>query len=192
MPRTEEQFEKIRIEKRQLIMDSALELFAENGFQNTSISDIAKHADISKGLLYNYFTSKEELLESILNEGIDEMYQLFDVNKDGKLEREEMELFITETFRIIRSNLRFWKLYWAVSLHPQAIKYFEKRRTGQNASMINMGVEYFRQQGFENPFLELLLFSATIKGIALVYTMSPEGYPIDEAIQEVIHRYCKK
>ena len=62
-PRTKQQFEDIREEKRSLIMKVALELFAEEGYHNTSISKIASRAGISKGLLYNYFDSKEDLIK---------------------------------------------------------------------------------------------------------------------------------
>ena len=53
MPRTKEQFEEIRSRTKQKILESALELFAEKGFKGTSISEIAKTANISKGLAYN-------------------------------------------------------------------------------------------------------------------------------------------
>ena len=41
---------------------AALDLFAENGLDATSISDVAKHAGIGKGTVYEYFSSKEELI----------------------------------------------------------------------------------------------------------------------------------
>ena len=66
-PRTPKQFEEIREEKKTLIMDVALEHFANEGYHNTTINHIAKHAGISKGLMYNYFESKEELLAEIIN-----------------------------------------------------------------------------------------------------------------------------
>ncbi|HET6559885.1 MAG TPA: TetR/AcrR family transcriptional regulator, partial [Prolixibacteraceae bacterium] len=66
MPRTTVQFEAIREEKRKLILETALELFAENGYHGTSISHITKKAGISKGLLYNYFVSKEDVLKNII------------------------------------------------------------------------------------------------------------------------------
>ena len=43
-------------------MDVALQHFANKGFHATTIYHIAEHAGISKGLMYNYFNSKEELL----------------------------------------------------------------------------------------------------------------------------------
>ena len=66
MPRSIEQYEAIRKEKRELILDTALSLFAENGFHQTSIEQIARKAGISKGLTYNYFESKELLLQAVL------------------------------------------------------------------------------------------------------------------------------
>ena len=53
-PRTEQQFEEIRESKKKLILETALELFASEGFHTTPISRIASEAGISKGLLYNY------------------------------------------------------------------------------------------------------------------------------------------
>ncbi len=61
-PRTQEQFEEMRESRRQQIMDAALELFAQEGYSHCSISQLAGHAGISKGLMYNYFESKEALL----------------------------------------------------------------------------------------------------------------------------------
>ena len=65
-PRTSKQVSKIRQEKKELIMEVSLELFAENGFHATSISKIAKKAGISKGLAYNYFESKKDILDERL------------------------------------------------------------------------------------------------------------------------------
>ncbi len=43
------------------ILDSAIELFNTNGYAGTSISDISKKANLSKGILYHYFKNKDEL-----------------------------------------------------------------------------------------------------------------------------------
>ena len=71
MPRTEEQYESIRENRKTEIVNASLKLFAHNGYHSTTISMIAKEANISKGLVYNYFKSKEEVLKTILFEGID-------------------------------------------------------------------------------------------------------------------------
>ena len=48
-----ERFEEMRQRSEEKILAVALELFATKGYKNTSISDIAKKANISKGLMYN-------------------------------------------------------------------------------------------------------------------------------------------
>ncbi|MEG1585170.1 MAG: TetR/AcrR family transcriptional regulator, partial [Anaerovorax sp.] len=53
--------------KRDIIVNSAFELFLEKGYMNTKIIDIADAVGIGKGTFYEYFTSKEELLLEVLS-----------------------------------------------------------------------------------------------------------------------------
>ena len=48
------------------ILEAALELFAQSGYLGTSMSDIAKKLGITKGALYKHYTSKQEILDSIV------------------------------------------------------------------------------------------------------------------------------
>lgn len=63
--------------KREKILEIALKLFMEKGFNKTSIDEITKLADISKGSFYTYFKSKEELLESIIEELLEVVEEKF-------------------------------------------------------------------------------------------------------------------
>ena len=65
MPSREEQKEQ----RRQLIIAKALELFATRGYSDTKIGDIAKAADMSMGLMFHYFESKEQLYEELVRMG---------------------------------------------------------------------------------------------------------------------------
>ena len=51
----------IKSDKRTRIINAALTVFSRDGFQNSKIEDIARAADIGKGTLYEYFSSKDEL-----------------------------------------------------------------------------------------------------------------------------------
>jgi AcrR family transcriptional regulator len=53
------------LDKRRLIVDAAIKVFAEKGYHGTRISDIAHHAEIAYGLVYHYFKNKEEILDTI-------------------------------------------------------------------------------------------------------------------------------
>lgn len=53
-------------ETRTKLVDTALDLFARQGVDNTSIKDIAREAGVAQGLLYHYFASKDDLLWGVL------------------------------------------------------------------------------------------------------------------------------
>jgi AcrR family transcriptional regulator len=52
------------------LIAAALELFVERGFAATKLDDVAARAGVSKGTLYLYFTSKEELFKAVIQQGI--------------------------------------------------------------------------------------------------------------------------
>ena len=70
---------------RQFILDRAVLEFAKNGFESTTMDRIAEAAEVSKGTLYNYFSSKEELITSLVE---DRFTQIFEAVEDV-LEGEE-------------------------------------------------------------------------------------------------------
>lgn len=55
-------------EKRRLIIDAAVRVFARDGYHTSRVGDIAEEAGIAHGLLYHYFSSKEEVLATLFRE----------------------------------------------------------------------------------------------------------------------------
>jgi AcrR family transcriptional regulator len=55
-------------EKRRLLLDAAVRVFARKGFYESRVGDIAEEAGVAHGLLYHYFSSKDEVLETIFRE----------------------------------------------------------------------------------------------------------------------------
>jgi len=55
-------------EKRRVILDAAVRVFAHKGFHTSRVGDIAEEAGIAHGLLYHYFSSKDEVLETIFRD----------------------------------------------------------------------------------------------------------------------------
>jgi AcrR family transcriptional regulator len=56
------------VDKRRLILDSAIHVFAEQGFHHCRVSDVADEAGVAYGLVYHYFDSKEEILNTLFSE----------------------------------------------------------------------------------------------------------------------------
>jgi TetR/AcrR family fatty acid metabolism transcriptional regulator len=55
-------------DKRRLLLDAAVRVFAQKGYHECRVGDIAEEAGVAHGLLYHYFSSKEELLETIFRD----------------------------------------------------------------------------------------------------------------------------
>ena len=69
--------------KRQLIIDAAIEVFSRNGFQNSTISQIARKADVAEGTIYQYFKNKEDLFFSIPIDKTKEFYNELELHLEG-------------------------------------------------------------------------------------------------------------
>ncbi len=56
------------VDKRRLILDAAIRVFARQGFHNCRVADIADEAGVAYGLVYHYFRSKDEVLNELFTE----------------------------------------------------------------------------------------------------------------------------
>jgi len=187
-PRTENQNELIRQVKRKQIMEAALDLFANVGYHPTSISEIAKRAGISKGLMYNYFDSKVDLLLSIVIEGYDRMNISFDSDRDGVLSRDEMILFVTDFLEQIKTDPNYWKLYFSVMGQPTVNSIFHNELKNISAPFFELLTQYFESAGKRNPEAETLLFHSMLDGICINY-LYHTNYPIKEVRQLIIEKF---
>lgn len=185
-PRTDSQNEQIREERKQQIMQVALEVLAESGFSNTSISKIAGRAKISKGLMYNYFASKEELIHEVMLDGFNELVDAFDRNKDGQLTTEEMHYFIDTTFDTLQSNITFWRTYFMVLLQPDVLQVIQPKLMETLGPFMQTAMNYFIENKYENPEAQMRYFAAMLDGVGLHYILDPEAFPL-EGVKKIIH-----
>jgi TetR/AcrR family fatty acid metabolism transcriptional regulator len=74
--------DSLKKDKEPLIFQAALKTIKQHGFHRARMSDIAREANISYGLVYHYFKSKENLFDAILNKWWDGLFQLMaDISK---------------------------------------------------------------------------------------------------------------
>jgi AcrR family transcriptional regulator len=81
------------------LVDAALDLFIEKGFAATRLEDVAKRAGVSKGTLYLYFDSKEDLLKAAIREGYSEPL------RHGE---QVLESFAGSSEDLLRMILKMW------------------------------------------------------------------------------------
>lgn len=80
-------------QRREEILDAAIRCFREKGFHAASMSSIAKAFGMSAGHIYNYFDSKEDIIEAIVNRWLDNYIHTIRIrwNPDPDIHREEVQ-----------------------------------------------------------------------------------------------------
>ncbi len=116
MARNPEQNEKMRDGRRKQILSSALKLFAVKGLGSTKITDIARDAGMSQGLLYHYFRSKEEIFVELIRHGLQGMNAAArQLEKMPLTPTEKISRAITELLRGMSENEDFARYFLLVA-----------------------------------------------------------------------------
>jgi AcrR family transcriptional regulator len=91
------------VDKRRLILDAAVRVFARQGFHTCRVSDIADEAGVAYGLVYHYFSSKEEILDTLFLERWDVMLTaIADADASSRPPRDKLQAiagFIIDSYR---------------------------------------------------------------------------------------------
>jgi AcrR family transcriptional regulator len=91
------------VDKRRLILDAAVRVFARQGFHTCRVSDIADEARVAYGLVYHYFKSKDEILDTLFLERWDILlHAITEVDAQEIPPREKLHAiasFIVDSYR---------------------------------------------------------------------------------------------
>ena len=193
-PRKPEKFAKMREKSRELILSKAMAIFAEHGYYKASIEMIAKAAGISKGLIYNYFKSKDELLESVFMDGFSYFDEIVKLDQAEISAYNKLEKILTNFTQSLQGNLSFWKLYQNVISQPEIshklTKFKEYYESVFGPLLMGIFVELFGNEMTEMEIqIEVMLFAALLDGIAFDYVIMGEEYPLDAISQRLLGKY---
>ncbi|MEU1499928.1 TetR/AcrR family transcriptional regulator [Streptomyces sp. NPDC005732] len=140
-------------QRRRELLGLAAEVFAEQGYNATTVRKIADQAGMLAGSLYYHFDSKESMLEEILRTFLDELWDGYDtVLAAGLGPRETLEALVTESFREIDRHRAAVAIYQKESRHLAAQQRFaflaESQRNFEKAWLNTLergvGAEVFR------------------------------------------------
>ena len=190
-PRTKDQYSKIRKVSREKILSAALELFAKKGFHATSISQIAKKAKISKGLMYNYFKSKDKLLDEIIQNGFTELAGLSYHSTKSTSPEEQLRNYVSAVLDNLYANFAYWQLYLALLVHPDIQKRYEKKLKVFRDEYVNQFSKLFRKLGAKDPKLEAFLLGTYFDGLVLNFIAAEADFPVEEIKEALLSKYIK-
>ena len=148
-------------EKQEKILNTALELFANDGFNATPTSKIAKVAGVSEGLIFKHFGNKQGLLNAIMREA------------EGRLEKILMPILIESDpktvirktidmpFGVGREQFDFWRLQFKLKWEN------DYQMPDKMKPLTDKLANAFSQLNFPNPEEEALLLNQIIESISI-------------------------
>ncbi len=179
MARTAAQNKRIRDAKRELILLEALSQFSRKGYFSTRIQDIAEAADISQGLLYYYYPSKEAVYIDLVDDALERINDTARfVREMNKTNGEKVMYALRILFKTIETSPRFRQTCrmiaqatYQADISPEAQSQLDKKRDVAYRIM----AEIFRRGQLEgsvvdgDPMELAILFWTSVHGLSIYY-----------------------
>jgi AcrR family transcriptional regulator len=189
MPRTKEQFSQMREKSKRIIMETALKLFSRYGFHATSINKIASEAGIAVGLVYNYFESKEDLLDQIVKDALIDFDNLLEIQGREALSKNNLNDLIDTVFDTIKSKIDFWRLIISIMLQPEVAEIGRRNIGNLSNSIYQFAETYFRKKGDAKPAIKAQVYDQLIHAAALSYILSGDEDGLELIKNELIKKF---
>ena len=111
--------EQKKQQTRRAILRAAAELFGKNGYENTSISQLASGAGIGKGTIYGYFSTKKDILNAFFEDELDSIHVELQkkVDPSCSILDQMVALFMTE-YDYMMSHPEFGRIYLQECVFP--------------------------------------------------------------------------
>ena len=179
------------MDKRDQIINAAIELFAEQGFDKTSISAICEKVGVSKGLVFHHFKNKDDLLREVFIKITDIVRNAGERSPAITDPKARIVAYIESIFAAmsVPDYRVLYQLNFSVMVQPNTRALLLDLIEERVLFMRQATEEVFDYIGHKNSAIVSQMFVAEIDGIALNYLFSAEEFPIDEIKTEFIKKY---
>ncbi len=181
----------MRSDRKQAILDAALEVFASEGYHVASISKIAKAAGVSKGLMYNYFESKQDLLNVLLDKINDGMMKILELPESQVIDDVFFEGFIRATFALLGSDNKLWRLYYMLFMQPEVMRIEESKILPLLPPFLGAMRTFFEEKGFEDPDASMTFFFSQMDGLKLSCVFNSAAFDSEKMIAMLLKQYIQ-
>jgi AcrR family transcriptional regulator len=143
-------FEKRRNDKKKAILQTALELFDQYGFDKVTVTEIADKAHVSKVSIYNFFESKDNIRRIIIKDILDKSIEKIKVliEKEGSFLDKIEEYIQVRTWYYGKYSLRFF--FEAVESDPELRQYLNAFNTSSKQLLMTF-IEKGKRSGIFSP-----------------------------------------
>ncbi len=174
-----------RQETESRILLAALRLFSQKGYAATSMRAIAKEADISLGLTYNYFSSKEDLLKAIILQSLEEIKKSMQAGGGKEL---KLETLMANMLAVVQENQEFWRLFHHLRMQQGLMQSLLKEAIAIQEYIVQQLQQLPEIKNTPKPEEEALLLFAALDGIVNHSLIIPE-YPAAQMMHLLLLKY---
>lgn len=195
MPRTQSQ--KRGEDSRRELVSVAIDCFARDGYQATSIDRIARAAGVTKGALYYHFRDKQDLLLGALDDRVGGFERVVVQRVTSRKDPAAALYAVADTCveqATVSNHRRFilTLMVEALDTHPQLSEHFRAmmrrfREFLTNTFAIGQKKGAFRKD--VDPALAAQLFVAALIGTEIQYYQDPEAVPLRESMRAVVDQF---
>jgi len=179
-PRSKEMAELMRGKSREAILGASLELFAKRGYSATTTEEIARLAGISKGLIFNHFGTKQDILLAIFDEQFERIMPRFFQDSDSRPAKERLLTLIDAWLAFIKTDPLLVRLSLHLNLDDEYRKLLKNKKTiSYFENFITQMTTMLKEAGSDRPQLDTYVLMFMFDGIVANYTVAPELFPID-------------
>ncbi len=176
-----------KFRRRDEILKTAINLFSEKGYHELTMEEIAEEIGVSKGTIYNYFTSKESLYLEILKESFESIETLLqeEIENSDPASMKLQKLLCT-VFTFYRRNLKVLQILsrdetHLLKEHFELTEKWRTRRIRLYEKIIEKGIEegsFVRQ----NPRLRALMLYGAVGAVMVHHDFSTDPEELAEAV----------
>jgi AcrR family transcriptional regulator len=115
-------------ERRVAILDSALTVFARRGYHASSIDDIAREAGVSKALIYEHFTSKQDLYAELLEQHAGELFSALAeaISEAGRDASARLVVGFDAFCGFVEEHTVAWRMLFREATDPEAVAVLDR------------------------------------------------------------------
>ena len=169
---------------KEKIILAALELFANNGYTESSIDKIAKRANVSKGLTYTHFKNKEDLLMVTIENTITKM-----TTKLLEIEDINFDVFFKAYSNSLVKNTQIIRLCVLLVAHPQTPSKVTSLLDKQKYELLELFSGLLQNKFKESAKMEAEILLSTIDGITLEFVTNPNPENLKKVLQYLNEKY---
>ena len=174
--------------KKEIILETALDLFAERGYEATPTSLIAKEAGVSEGLIFKHYLNKTNLLEEVVKAGY---RRITDKSKGLVTGDDPLRLIgnvLDMPMRLVEDERNFWRMQFRLVDEEIA----QKHHNRYTYSVMQKLVEAFKKLGYKEPELESEILMLQVESLWRLFVTNGDKDRFRKMVELIKSKYASQ